>query len=48
MASLLKRLGYNVVCKCSNRNVVEVQNDDGTTTKTTNYKFVRYRKLEDI
>lgn len=48
MACLLNRIGYKVICKCSNREASETINADGTITKITNYKFVRYRTLEQL
>ena len=48
MANALIRKGYTVLVKCSDRNTVEQQNADGTVTKVTQYRFVRYRKVTGI
>lgn len=45
MANALIRKGYTVLVKCSDRNTVEQKNADGTVTKVTQYRFVRYRKV---
>ena len=48
MADLLMKKGYKIVVKCSNRNVTEVKNPDGSSTKTTEYRFIKYRELSRL
>lgn len=48
MACLLNRIGYKVICKCSNREAKETMNTDGSISKITKYKFIRYRTLEKL
>jgi hypothetical protein len=48
MADALCRKGYTVIIKCSNRNATETMNPDGSSTKISSFKFVRFRKLSRI
>ncbi len=45
MADTLLRRGYNVLVKCSERIVKEEKGPDDTIIKTSQYRFVRYRKV---
>ena len=44
MANVLLRKGYTVLVKCSERVTTETLNPDGTITKLSTYRFVKYRK----
>lgn len=44
MVDALKRLGYRCIAATTERKVVETQNDDGSTTKTSVFEFVKYRE----
>ena len=46
IVSRLKKAGIKVVAGCSERNVAEKKNEDGTTEKTAIYKFVQFREYE--
>ena len=42
---LLMQHGVRVVAACSDRCTHEVVNEDGTTTKTVNFKFIQFREF---
>ena len=42
----LLKAGVKVLSACSERNTVEQQNPDGTSTKTSHFDFVQFREYE--
>ncbi len=48
LANALYRKGCTVLVKCSSRDTVERQERDGTVTKITQYRFVRYRRVRPL
>lgn len=45
VTSLLKSMGISVVVACSNRRVTETVDNNGKTTKTSEFTFVQFREV---